>query len=647
MGKVIHEGNKVNMEISAAAPGALAHTDGSGWTRCARTLAVGTLAAATLLSGTALATRAAAANASRPERVIVRGQAGCAASVASTVTGMGGKVIRPIGVVNGAVATVGSDRLSALRAAPCVAAVTPDGSVTLSSIGGYDPTASVGSLYNTEQIIGAQAAWSAGVTGQNVGVALIDTGVAPVAGLNAENQVINGPDLSFDSQTPALTYLDEYGHGTSMAGIIAGRDSSKSTKKGRYTGNTSDFIGVAPDSHIVNIKVGDEQGVVDVSQILAAIDGVVQYQNAGGVNIRVINLSFGTTSAQSYLLDPLAFAAEVAWKSGIVVVAAAGNNGTGSVGLNDPAYDPYLIAVGAADTQGSLNTANHTVASFSSNGDGVRNPDLVAPGVHIESLRDPGSNIDLQYGSTATVGGRFFLGSGTSQAAAVVSGAAALLLSQHPDWSPDDVKYALTSTATPLSNQPASAQGSGEVNVGAAVQQFPSQMSKHGDDNGGGARVSHPQTFASSTGTGLLDASRGGLNVTSSGVALAGEKDIMGNAFNSAAIAAQEANHTAASRGVFNGAGWAGAGWAGAGWASTTWSGAGWAGAGWAGAGWAGSTWNGAGWAGAGWAGAGWAGAGWAGAGWAGAGWAGAGWAGAGWAGAGWAGAGWADVSWS
>ncbi len=559
------------MAISAAAPGTAAHTDGSGWTHCARTLTIGTLAAATLLSGTALVTRAAAANASRTEKVIVRGQAGCAASVTSTITGLGGKVIRPIGVVNGAVATLASDRLSALRAAPCVASVTPDGSVTLSSIGGYDPTADVGSLYNTEQIIGAQAAWNAGITGQNIGVALIDTGVAPVAGLNAENQVINGPDVSFDSQTPALRYLDAYGHGTSMAGIIAGRDSSKSTKKGKYTGNTSDFIGVAPDSHIVNVKVGDEQGVVDVSQILAAIDMVVQYQNYGGANIRIINLSFGTASAQSYLLDPLAYAAEVAWKAGIVVVAAAGNNGAGTVGLNDPAYDPYLISVGAADTQGSRNTATHTVASFSAKGDGVRNPDLVAPGVHIASLRVPGSNIDVQYGSTATVGSRFFLGSGTSQATAVVAGAAALLLSQHPGWGPDDVKYALTSTAIPLANQPASAQGSGELNVGAAVQQFLSQKSKHGDD-GGSAGLNHPQTFASSTGSGLLDASRGGLYVISNGVSLTGEKDVMGNAFNSTAIAEQEANHNAASGGVFNGAGWAGAGWAGAGWADASWS---------------------------------------------------------------------------
>ncbi len=613
------------MALRATGPGALANRDGSGWTYCARTLTLGTLAAATLLSGTALATHAAAAGVA--ENVIVRGQAGCAATVATTVTQLGGTVRRPLGILDGAAVTLGANRLAALRSAPCVASVTPDGTVTLSSIGGYDPTADVGSLYNTEQIIGAQAAWQKGHTGQNVGVALIDTGVSPVQGLTSNGKLFNGPDLSFASQTPALRYLDEVGHGTHMAGIIAGRDPANPW--GGYVGDTSDFLGVAPDARIINVKVADESGAVDVSQVLAGIDWVVQHRNTGNANIRVINLSFGTNSTQSYILDPLAFAAEVAWKSGIVVVASAGNNGASSSGLNDPAYDPFLIAVGAADTQGTLTTADDTVASFSSTGTGSRAPDLVAPGVHIESLRDPGSQIDLNYGSTATVGDRFFLGSGTSQAAAVVSGAAALVLGQHPDWSPDDVKFALTQSATKLPNQPGTAQGSGELNVAAALQLKVS-------------RGHNQQYNLPATGLGTLDGARGGVYVTANGVALTGQQDIMGNSFNSATMALSEANQSSWSGGTWNGAGWAGAGWAGAGWASTTWAGAGWAGAGWAGAGWAGSTWTGAGWAGAGWAGAGWAGAGWAGAGWA-----GAGWAGAGWAGAGWAGAGWADASWS
>ena len=445
--------------------------------------------------------------------------------------------------------------------------------------------------------------------------------------------MVNGPDLSFTSQSPALTQLDELGHGTHIAGIIAGRDQITASgvtataaqltnqigSPSTYAGDTSDFMGVAPDATIVNVKVADEQGAVDVSQVLAGIDWVVQYRNSNNLNIRVINLSFGTSSSQSYLLDPLAFAAEAAWRAGIVVVASAGNNGAGSNGLDDPAYDPFLISVGAADTLGGLDPTTHTVASFSSRGTNSRTPDLVAPGVHIESLRDPGSNIDLHYGASATVGTRFFLGSGTSQAAAVVSGAVALLLGQNPAWTPDQVKYALTSSATPLANEPATAQGSGEVNVAAALT----------------VKVKHAprgQPFPAATGLGSLDASRGGVYVTSNGVALSGERDIMGNSFNAAAMAAAETTHSAWNGGVFNGAGWSGAGWSGAGWS---------------GAGWAGSTWTGAGWSGAGWSGAGWSGAGWSGAGWSGAGWSGAGWSAAGWSGAGWAGAGWSDSSWS
>jgi len=531
---------------------------------------------------------------------------------------------------------------------PCVATVTPDAKLAPASIGSYDPTADVGSLFNTTKLVGAQRAWSLGATGKGVGVALIDTGVAPVQGLNGSGKVVNGPDLSFDSQVSQLTYNDEYGHGTHLAGIIGGNDlmnpvgavssdasvstSSVSSTVNKYTGNTNAFIGVAPDSRIVNMKVGDENGVTDVSQVIAAIDWVVQHASDPKLNIKVINLSYGTMSGQAYTMDPLAYAAEVAWQHGIVVVTAAGNQGSSSNGLTDPAYDPYVIAVGAADTQGTLNKALHTVASFSSVGDGTRNPDLIAPGVHVESLRDPGSNIDQMFGATATVGTRFFLGSGTSQATAVVSGAVADYLSLNSWASPSQVKAALTQSATQLPNEPSTAQGAGELNVAAAINSGSSGSSK--------------QRFAQSTGTGTLEATRGNLHITANGVTLTGEQDIMGAAWSSASMAAAEGNLTAWNGGTFNGAGWSGAGWSGAGWSGAGWSGAGWSGAGWSGAGWSGSTWNGAGWSGAGWSGAGWSGAGWSGAGWSGAGWSGAGWSGAGWSGAGWSGAGWSDYSW-
>ena len=155
--------------------------------------------------------------------------------------------------------------------------------------------------------------------------------------------------------------------------------------------------------------------------MIAAIDWVVQHAHDPGMNIRVLNLSFGTTSTQSYMLDPLAFATEVAWRQGIAVVAAVGNAGTSATGLADPAYDPYVIAAGAADHHGSMQYSQWTVATFSQMGDGTRNPNILAPGAHIQSLRDPGSYIDQTYPG-GVISDRFFRGSGSSQATALVSG---------------------------------------------------------------------------------------------------------------------------------------------------------------------------------------------------------------------------------
>jgi len=650
------------------------NTAGTGTEMRGATRTVGRRIVTTLLSAAGLAlplapaaAMAAPMSAGPMTAVIVRGDTGCSAAVRAAVLQAGGRMTRPLSILDGGAALVPAGKLAGLAASPCVAAVSPDATLAPASIGGYDPTADTGSLYNTTQLIGAQKVWKKGFTGQGVGVALIDTGVAPVQGLSATGQLINGPDLSFDSQVPALTYNDEYGHGTHLAGIIAGNDlwaqtnaspaspapaasapsggltgvvtsavnavtgilgaSSASSSASKYAGNTNAFIGVAPDAHILNMKVGDENGVVDVSQVIASIDWVVQHANDAGLNIKVINLSYGTASSQAYKLDPLAFAAEVAWHHGITVVTAAGNAGNSSTSLSDPAYDPYLIAVGAADTQGTNGTADDTVATFSNSGDGTRNPDLVAPGVHIESLRDPGSNIDLQ-NPNAPVGTRFFLGSGTSQAAAVVSGAVALYYSAHPLATPDTVKRAFVNGATPLANEPATLQGTGELNVANAIGRY---------------APAAKQSFTQSDGTGTLDASRGGMYVTtSSGVALTGEQDIMGNAWSSPAMAQAEASASAWNGGTFNGAGWSGAGWSGAGW-----SGAGWSGAAWSGAGWSGAGWSGAGWSGSTWNGAGWSGAGWSGAGWSGAGWSGAGWSGAGWSGAAWSGAGWSSFDWS
>jgi serine protease AprX len=262
--------------------------------------------------------------------------------------------------------------------------------------------------------------WQKGWTGKGVDVALIDSGVAPVEGL-AMN-VINGPDLSFESQASNLTDIDTYGHGTHLAGLIAGRDSS--IRPGREDEDVDNaFVGAAPGARIVSVKVAASDGATDVSQVIAAIDWVVEHRNTEGLNIRVLNLSFGTDSTQDYRLDPLAYAAEVAWFHGIVVVVSAGNAGLSTTRLNDPAYDPYVIAVGADDTKGTDDAKDDTIPSWESRGNSERSPDVVAPGKSIVSLRDPGSFVDTQNPTARLGGSRFFKGSGSSQAAAIVSGA--------------------------------------------------------------------------------------------------------------------------------------------------------------------------------------------------------------------------------
>jgi serine protease AprX len=316
-----------------------------------------------------------------------------------------------------------------------------------------------------------------------------------------------------------------------------------------------------------------------------------------GLNIRVLNLSFGTDSAQDYRFDPLAHAAEVAWNRGIVVVASAGNGDGTTTGLSDPAYDPAVLAVGAVDTKGTTDHADDEIPTFSKKGsslEGKRGPDLVAPGKSIVSLRAKGSFVDTQFGDTGRIGDRFFKGSGTSQAAAVVSGASALLLSQRPGLNPDQVRDVLRRSAVDLAGVGPDAEGAGSLDLNAAFSTNSRNVSAAAVHTGGGS----------------LDKARGTKKVQKDGVALTGEQDIFGHATDTGALASAEANGMAGA--TWADGSWTGATWTGATWANGTWTGATWAGATWAGATWAGATWANDSWSGATWAGATWADANWA-----------------------------------
>jgi serine protease AprX len=554
--------------------------------------------------------------------VIVQAEPGGLAGVSDVVEGLGGTVVSQQRALHTAVVDVPSAAVSRLRRMPAVAEVTVDSRVKLHSTG-MGPADQPGHLANVATTIGAPRFWREGYTGQGVDVALLDTGVLPVEGLMTPNKLVIGPDLSFEAQLPTLAGLDTFGHGTHLAGIIAGRDAGPA-----HRSDDDRFTGMAPGARIVSLKLADARGNTDVSQVIAGIDWVVEHAHDKGLNIRVLNLAFGTDSTQDYRLDPLAHAAEVAWSKGIVVVVSAGNGGTARAGLTNPAFAPAVLAVGAQDTRGTEARDDDAVAAFSQRGAqaaGRRGPDLVAPGVSVLSLRAPGSFIDTRFGATAAVGERFFKGSGTSQSTAVVAGAAALLLSQRPELTPDQVKDVLRRSADPLAGTSSDAQGAGAVDLATAYS-TPARS----------VAVAVPQA-----GGGSIHKARGRYVVTRNGVPLAGEQDVFGRAVDTRELARAEHAGRAFRDGRFvrgkgSSPGWTGPPAAGARWTGATWAGATWAGATWAGATWAGATWAGATWAGATWAGATWAGATWAGATWAGATWAGATWAGEAWAGQVW-----------
>ncbi len=465
-----------------------------------------------------------------------------------------------------------------------------DSATTLAS---SEATSNPGSLMTVTDQTGARAMWKDGFTGEGIDIAMIDTGVVPVEGLTRDDKIINGPDLSFESQAENLRYLDTYGHGTHLAGIAAGVDDA--APDDYWDAPDEVFVGMAPDARILNVKVASSDGSVDVSQVIAAIDWVVQHRNDDGMNIRVLNLAFGTDGLQDYTIDPLAFAVEQAWKKGIVVVVAAGNDGN-TAPLRNPAYDPFVIAVGAVDGNGTVPQDDDFVADFSNCGTPLRYVDVVAPGRSIIGLRAPGSYIDASH-PEAVVEERFFLGSGTSQAAAVVSGAAALLLEQRPKMTPNQVKALLLSSARPYSSESPLCQGAGIIDLEAAMN----AKTPHGKPN--------LQQWTWSTGLGSLDAARGSSELYDEGVLLDGEQDIFGNAWDGASWSAASASGSSWSGGDWNGATWSGASWSGASWSGASWSGASWSGVSWSGASWSSKTWSGASWSGASWSGASWSGA--------------------------------------
>jgi serine protease AprX len=298
-------------------------------------------------------------------------------------------------------------------------------------------------------------------------VAVVDSGVNPADDyytVSGQSRLVTS--IKFNNGYNQSIF-DGYGHGQHVAGIIGGN--------GRHLGGA--YIGVAPMVNLINVKVSDDNGVANASNVVAGLQWVNDNRNS--YNIKVVNLSLNSSVAESYHTNPLDAAVEILWFNKITVVVSSGNIGKNA--LFPPANDPFVITVGATDDRGTLSSGDDVLASYSGYGktnDGFQKPDLVAPGTNIVSLRVPsGSTLDRQH-PDHIVDGYYFRMSGTSMSAPVVSGAIALLLQSEPNLTPDQVKYRLMATARPFADSKTA--GAGYVNVYAAVHSTTTQSANTG-----------------------------------------------------------------------------------------------------------------------------------------------------------------------
>jgi len=314
--------------------------------------------------------------------------------------------------------------------------------------------------------------------GRGVRVAVLDSGVEPVAGLGASETAPSGRIAAWvDLVEPhARAPVDRYGHGTHVAGIIAGGEVEIRDPGGA----TAVYGGMAPGAEIVSVRVLDGNGAGRTSDLIAGIGWVVEHAEALG--IRVMNLSLGHPVREPAATDPLVRACERAWESGILVVASAGNLGREADGygtITSPGNSARVLTVGALVDENTAAGADDVPATYSSRGptrfDGLVKPDVLAPGDDLVSLRAPHSTLDRQFPENR-VGSRsrgaaeaeLFRLSGTSMSAAMVSGAAALLFAADPTLTPDTAKARLMVAAEKRSED-IFIRGAGAIDLPAAI----------------------------------------------------------------------------------------------------------------------------------------------------------------------------------
>jgi serine protease AprX len=411
-------------------------------------------------------TRLAATHPGRPVEVIIQFKRGVqAARGRALVRSLGGRLGLDLPIINGVSARMSAGAARRLAASPLVHAVSLNAALKETELSYLSP----GSLVTPfDQSIGATRLWNHS-TGAGIGVAVIDTGIAgdlpdfQTAQDSSASRVV--ASVAIDPN--ATTAYDTYGHGTAVAGLVGGNGWYRDSSDPLY----GQYAGTAPDANLINVKVSDDGGNATTLDAIYGLQFVVDHQS--DYNIRVVNLSFRSTSAQSYTTDPLDAAVEAAWFDGITVVAAAGNLGTDPDAVDyAPGNDPYVITVGSADSNGTKSEWDDTESNWSSQGttqDGFTKPDVLAPGAHIVTTLAPNSAF-ASLCPTCVINGAYFQVSGTSLAAPIVAGVAADLLAAHPNWTPAMVKGAIVNTAAPLQG------GGSEVRAEAAYWAWGNQL---------------------------------------------------------------------------------------------------------------------------------------------------------------------------
>jgi serine protease AprX len=532
---------------------------------------------------------------SRPEQAVER---------------VGGKVGKPLGIIDGFEATVPEKAVPMLAGVPGVRGIARNAKVRVAGV--YGENSGVASSVYTE-VTRASKAWGQ-ATGKGITVAVIDTGVDTRGDL--AGRVIGAADFSGEN----APYQDSFGHGTFVAGLIAGTGRENSNIKG-----------VAPDANIFSVKIAGKDGSTDLFRLLAALEFVAIHKDAFG--IRVLNLSLGTDSTQSYLVDPLNFAVERVWNSGIAVVVAAGNNGK----ILKPADDPLVITVGAADDKTTINRQDDSVASFSGVGptlsNGLAKPDVVASGRSVVSSRSVGSTVEANF-PNAIIGNTYFKGSGTSFSSAIVAGTAALVVQKMWSLNPNQIKYRLMNTAKGVSGATAMQQGTGSIDAFNAVVSTDTTSANQG--------------VAPAVGGGSLQGSSGtSCYRDANGACLSDADLIAASGFNTAAFYGSPWGGSAWNGSAWNGSAWNQSQWNGSAWNGSAWNGSAWNGSAWNGSAWNGSAWNGSAWNGSAWNGTDWAGSAWNGTVWGGSAWNGSAWNGSAWNGSAWNGSAWNGSAWN